>query len=234
MPMNVLKLPKSLALRAILSLALGGLVCNSAMAQNATTKGHPNTDGWQDLFAPDLSNAIMEPGGWVWQKGELVAKNHGTLWTKASYSNFILDLEFKVAPGANSGVFLRSSNIKNVLAALEIQVHASTDGAQYGMVGALYNCKPPSKRMEKPVGQWNHFTITCRDSHLSLVFNGEQVQNLDLNDWKEPHKNPDGTRNKFAVALKDFARSGPIGLQGLHGSAAAPVWYRHIKIKVLD
>jgi hypothetical protein len=47
-------------------------------------------------------------------------------------------------------------------------------------------------------------------------------------------KNPDGTPNKFPVALKDFARSGPIGLQGLHGKAQAPVWYRNVKIKVME
>jgi len=60
------------------------------------------------------------------------------------------------------------------------------------------------------------------------------VINADLNDWKEVKKNPDGTPNKFPVALKDFARKGAIGFQGLHGKAAAPVWYRNLKIKVLD
>ena len=210
------------------------LACRAALGQSGAAKGHPNTTGWRDLFAPDLSNAVMEPGGWAWEKGELVAKNHGTIWTKESYANFILDLEFKVAKHANSGVFLRSGDTKKVLSALEIQVHESTDGGQYGMVGALYNCKAPSKRMEKPAGEWNRFTITCRDSRVSLVFNGEEVLNVDLNDWTEPHKNPDGTKNKFPVALKDFARSGPLGLQGLHGKAAAPVWYRKLKIKVLD
>ena len=47
-------------------------------------------------------------------------------------------------------------------------------------------------------------------------------------------KNPNGTANKFKVALKDFARKGPLGLQGLHGKAQAPVWYRNLKIKVLE
>ncbi len=46
-------------------------------------------------------------------------------------------------------------------------------------------------------------------------------------------KNPDDTPNKFRKALNDFARSGPIGLQGLHGKAQAPVYYRNLKIKVL-
>jgi hypothetical protein len=231
--MNLLMLPKRLALSAVLLTALG-LTCGSTIGQGGATKGHPDTTGWKDLFAPDLSNSVIEPGGWVWEKGELVAKSHATLWTKESYTNFILDLEFKVSPEANSGVFLRSGDTKKVLSALEIQVHESGDGAHYGMVGALYNAKPPSRKMEKPVGEWNRFTITCRDSHVSLVFNGEEVLNVDLDDWKEAHKNPDGTPNKFPVALKDFARQGPLGLQGLHGKAAAPVWYRHLKIKVLD
>jgi hypothetical protein len=35
------------------------------------------------------------------------------------------------------------------------------------------------------------------------------------------------------VALKDYAKSGPIGFQGLHGKEATPIWYRNVKIKVL-
>jgi hypothetical protein len=219
------------ALPVAVALGVGLFGCVAAQAAPVSP---PDTTGWADLFAPDLANADMPPGGWVMKDGVLVAKTEETIWTKKSYHNFILDLDFKVAPDANSGVFLRSGNTKDVLAALEVQVHADTDGALYGMVGAIYNAQPPSKKMQKPVGEWNHFTITCKESHLSLVFNGEEVWNIDLNDWKEPHKNPDGTRNKFAKALKDFARTGPLGLQGLHGQAQAPVWYRNMKIKELE
>ena len=69
--------------------------------------------------------------------GVLVAKTHDTMWTKESYDNFILDLEFKVAKESNSAVFLRSDNTKDVLAAREVQVHEAEDGALYGMVAAL-------------------------------------------------------------------------------------------------
>jgi hypothetical protein len=68
---------------------------------------------------------------------------------------------------------------------------------------------------------------------VTLVFNGEEVIHADLDKWSEAHKNPDGTPNKFDTALKDYARSGPIGLQGLHGKAQAPVYYRNLKIKPL-
>ena len=41
--------------------------------------------------------------------------------------------------------------------------------------------------------------------------------------------NPDGTKNKYANALKDFPREGHIGLQD-HGGK---VWYRNIRLKEL-
>jgi len=194
---------------------------------------HPDTTGWQDLFSADLSNSAA-PGKWVFADGVIVAKDHETLWTKDSYSSFILDVEFKVEKESNSGIFLRSSDTKNVLKALEIQVHDSTDGTPFGMVGAIYDCAAPSKSMAKPVGEWNRMTITCKDNLVTVIFNGEMVIDADLNQWTEANKNPDGTPNKFAVALKDYGRKGPIGFQGLHGKAMAPVYYRNLKIKVLD
>ena len=218
-----------LSRRVLLAVSLSVI----AVTLSAAPKAHPITTGWTEVFAADLSNTVTTAGDWNFAQGVLVANNKQTLWTKKSYANFILDLEFKVAKESNSGVFLRSSNIKDVLSALEIQVHENQDAALYGMVGAIYNALPPSKNMAKPVGEWNRYTITCQDSRVALVFNGEEVFNVDLNTWTEANKNPDGTKNKFAKALKDYGRNGPIGLQGLHGKAQAPVWYRNIRIKEL-
>lgn len=214
-------------LRSIAVAALG------LMSLPVSAAEHPDTKDWKNLFAADLSNTV-EPGKWSMKDGVLVAKDHETLWTKESYGDFVLDLEFKVEKEANSGVFLRSSDIRNVLKALEIQVHESTDGSRVGMVGAIYDACPPSKNVAKPVGEWNRFTITCKGPLVTLVFNGEEVIKADLDKWSEANKNPDGTPNKFSVALKDYARKGPIGLQGLHGAAQAPVYYRNLKIKPLD
>lgn len=221
-------------LRAHTSLAgfAAGIVAITLFAACSPTAQDSGSSGWESLFAPDLSNAIGAEH-WKMEDGVLVAEDHETIWTKKSYGDFILDLEFKVAKESNSGVFLRSGDISKVLAALEIQVHESGDGTKYGMVGAIYDAIPPSEDAAKPVGEWNHFTISCDDNLVKLVFNGKQVLDADLNDWSEVGMNPDGTKNKFPVALKDFSRVGPIGFQGLHGKAQAPVWYRNIKIKSL-
>ncbi len=108
---------------------------------------HPDTSGWKSLFAADLADADLKDGSWVWENGTLVARTRDTIWTKKPYANFVLDLEFKVAKESNSGVFLRSGNTKQVLSALEIQVHDSADGALYGEVGSIYTAKSPAKKM---------------------------------------------------------------------------------------
>ena len=84
--------------------ALGGAFVS---ALSAAPKAHPDTTGWPSLFAADFSDAVTKPGDWTVENGMLVAKNKETVWTKKSYANFILDLEFKVAKESNSGVFLR-------------------------------------------------------------------------------------------------------------------------------
>ena len=115
------------------------LLLASALSLAAAPKPHPDTAGWQPLFAADLADANLKPSSWVWDQGMLVARTHDTLWTKRPYGDFILDLEFKVAAESNSGVFLRSGDTSKVLAALEIQVHESADSALYGEVGSIYN-----------------------------------------------------------------------------------------------
>ena len=90
------------------------VLCSASQAQTP----HPDTTGWKNLFATDLSNASLPANSWVIENGVLVAKTHDTIWTKESYGNFVLDLEFKVAAESNSGVFLRAGDPKIVLSAL--------------------------------------------------------------------------------------------------------------------
>ncbi len=186
--------------------------------------------GWQDLFAKDLSNATFKPGTWTINNGVLALNGGSYIWTKNKYGDFILDLEFKLEKDTNSGVFLRAGDIaKFVQSSIEVQIHQSTDGTKYGSCGAIYDCMAPAKDMVFETGQWNHFTITCKANKIYVVFNGEQIIDMDLNLWTEPRKNPDGTRNKFRTAMKDMPKSGHIGFQD-HGQ---PIWYRNIKIKKL-
>jgi hypothetical protein len=78
----------------------------------------------------------------------------------------------------------------------------------------------------KAVGEWNHAVITCDNNIIAVELNGEKVARMDLDEWTQPNKRPDGSRHKFPTAWKDHPRKGYIGLQD-HGS---PCWFKNIKL----
>ena len=100
------------------------LIAVSALAQAPEPLKHPDsTAGWDDLFAPDLSNAIFPAGVWSFTNGELTATEDQAIWTKADFENFELDLEFKNVEASNSGVFLYCSDLENwVTSCIEVQI----------------------------------------------------------------------------------------------------------------
>jgi sugar phosphate isomerase/epimerase len=203
--------------------------CIAAFEQVA---GSLKPGGWKKLIADDLSDCTYAPGSWVMNDGVLWPKGGGDLWTKDRYGDFVLDLEFKLEKNTNSGVFLRTGDIQEWLhTAIEVQVLDSYGKKEVGRedCGAIFDCLAPSMNAVKPPGEWNRYTITCKGNMITVVLNGHQIISMDLNRWKEAHRNPDGTPNKFNTAYKDMPPSGNIGLQ-YHGH---PVWYRNLRILAL-
>ena len=207
--------------------------------------GSKGPEGFVTLFnGQDLNGwlTVGDDSAWTVKDGELTVKradmdgkehNFDYLWTKDKYGDFILDLEFKVVEGTNSGIFFRTSDLKDpVYTGIEVQVcnsYGRSKLSKQGTAGAIYDCLEPAKNAINKPGEWNHCRLTCKDSRVNVVLNGEQIIEMDLNEWTTPHKNPDNTDNKFGRALKDFARVGHIGLQD-HGR---PVSYRNIRVKRL-
>ncbi|HDP36002.1 MAG TPA: DUF1080 domain-containing protein [Candidatus Hydrogenedentes bacterium] len=188
---------------------------------------------YEPLFEDDLSNAIFAEGGWVVEDGVLTAKGKGDIWTKARYGNFILALEFKCAEKTNSGVFIRCGALDEWLhTCIEVQILQNNDDYDNPKhhCGGIFDCLEPVTQMVREPGEWNKYIIVAKDNILWVFLNNELVTYMDLDKWTEPHKNPDGTRNKFKNAYKDMPREGHIGLQ-YHGQ---DVWFRNIRLEPLD
>jgi sugar phosphate isomerase/epimerase len=189
---------------------------------------------FEDVFADDLSNASMNPGAWAIDADGVLApapNAGGDVWTKQRYGNFLLELDFKVLDGGNSGVFIRTGDIDQAVeTGIEIQIHATTDGSAHGQCGAVYDCLSPSVDATKEPGQWNHFVIICLENKIYVNLNGQDIIDMDLDLWTEPHRNPDGSPNKFPTAFKDMPREGHLGFQ-YHGN---PVWLRNIRTRSFD
>jgi len=187
-------------------------------------------EGYEPLFKEDLSDAIMSQGGWAVDGGVLAAEGEGDIWTKKRYADFVLDLEFKCDPETNSGVFLRCKSIEEWMhTAIEVQILQPAVDNPTENCGAIFDCLGPTKKMVKKAGEWNHYIIIAKANRIYVILNGEQVIDMDLDLWTEPHKNPDGTPNKFNYAYRDMSREGHVGLQ-YHGH---PVWFRNLRIKPL-
>jgi hypothetical protein len=197
--------------------------------------------GFTPLFnGKDLKAFRPSPGNWVIEKGGVLTlkdrtdhkmRNENYLWTAKTYGDFVLELEFKVWPDTNSGVFIRTADLKDpVQTGIEIQVANQNPEKPLtrGSVGGIYDLVAPTQKTLKP-NDWNRMTVTCQGSRISVQLNGKLLSEADLDKWTEANKNPDGSRNKFKRPLKDFAREGYIGFQD-HGS---PVSYRNIRIKEL-
>ncbi len=213
----------------------------------------PAVSGETVLFdGTDLEAWELAPGAWeIEEDGSLVCRmesaegddgtvktrSMGYIWTKADYGDFELSLSYKLSEGANSGVFYRVDKGDPVHLGCEIQLlddegyqksHGPLDAKKRN--GAFYEGKAPEADPAKPPGQWNTLVLRCEGPKMSCHINGVRVFELDVDDWSEAGKNPDGTPNKFKVAIKDKPRAGRIGLQN-HGQV---VWFRDIRVKPLE
>jgi acetyl esterase/lipase len=208
-------------------------------ADSARAKAHPDVSNWQDLFAPDLANAVFPEGIWVSDNGVLTASQDEAIWTTKDYDNFILDLEFKTASGTNSGVVVYCSDMKDWIPnSVEIQI-ADDYAEKWAKAprtwhcGAIFGHLAPSKTMVKKPGNWNRFTIRCVDQKINVALNGERITSMDMSLWTSAKTNPDGSEIPpwLSKPLSEQPTKGRIGLQGKH--AGAPIWFRNIKIKEL-
>ena len=110
-----------------------------ARSQERVDKGDKGDKGFVPLFnGKDLSGWQTtgrwgyEPGGAValkppYGRRRLIPDYESFLWSKATYDNFVLDLEFKIETGSTSGVFMRSSGTSSYL---QVQIRDS-----YGQQG---------------------------------------------------------------------------------------------------
>ncbi len=221
----MLRSSKVLSARRVVLCGLAVLLVSATavMADEAISlSGENNLDAWMSAGGKAPSP------GWVIEDGTIVRKDKaGYLWTRKRFGDFVLELDYKTE--GNSGIFFRTDDPGNcVQTGIEVQVNTPVRKPNKHSPGALYDLLAPSKEASK-AGAWNHLVITAKGPRITVELNGEQVVDANVDNWTEANKNPDGTKNKYHTALKDFSREGHVGLQD-HG---ANVMFRNIKIKPL-
>jgi hypothetical protein len=205
-------------------------------ADNQLTEAE-RAEGWQLLFnGQDATgwkcNNGKEPAETVVEEGALVPYKSGgyVLIYDKPFGDFVLKCDVKMPEQCNSGVFFRIGDPKDpVQTGFEMQVLNSANISRNGW-GSIYDLVAPVKNNVKPTGEWNSVVITCRGPHITIETNGEQVAQINCDEWTEPGTRLDGSKHKFRAAIKDFPRKGYLGFQD-HG---AKVWYKNVKVLELD
>lgn len=191
-------------------------------------------EGFKMLFdGSNLHEWVGNKTAYVIEDGNLAVYpkrgGNGNLYTKDEYADFIYRFEFKLTPGANNGIGVRTPLTGDgAYEGMEIQV--LDDGADiykdlkdYQYHGSVYGIIPAKRGHLKPVGEWNEEEIYLKGNKIRVTLNGVVIVDGDL---QEASKN--GTMDgRDHPGLKK--KAGHIGFLG-HGDI---LFFRNVRVKDL-
>jgi hypothetical protein len=193
-----------------------------------------NTAGWHGYNMQGI------PDCWTIEDGAFTMTTLGgaesqDIITDKTYKKFAFSVDFKLTPGANSGLIFQVAEDTVYKfpyeTGPEFQVidHENWPDKleDWQICGANYAMYPPKVKPFKPVGEWNHALLVVNGNHVTQILNGEVVVEYEKysEEWTK-------LRNSGKWAnFPDYGKfdEGHISLQN-HGTK---VWYRNIKIKEL-
>lgn len=217
-----------------------------------TLSAQERSDGWELLFDGRSTTGWHTYGkstiGKAWKaedgtlrldaasKKDWQTNEGGDIVTENEYGNFDLRLEWKIAPGGNSGImfFVKEDSARYPypwhtgpeMQVLDNAAHPDAKIIKH-RAGDLYDLISVSKETVKPAGEWNQVRIVANNGALDFYLNDAHVLHTTL--WDESWQALVAS-SKFKN-MPGFAafRSGRIALQD-HGDN---VWYRNIRIRRL-
>ncbi len=198
----------------LLAVQMALVGCSAPMAAKAPYSAQASE--WVTLVdGTNMANfTAIGDANWRAVEGSIQAdKGVGFLISNKSYSDFQIRAEFWADENANSGIFIRLSDVKTVTASnsYEVNIFDKRPEQAYG-TGAIVDIAKVSP-MPKAAGQWNTYEITAKGSQLTVVLNG--VKTVDVQDTK--------------------FKSGPIALQYAPGVVkdSGTIKFRKVQIKEL-
>jgi len=174
------------------------------------------------------------PAAWAYDAATGVlsrTRGGGDIITRQQYTDFEFELEWKVGPRGNSGIFYRAAESTNIVYenAPEMQILDNAGhrdgGNSLTSAGSNYALDAPIRDVTRPIGEWNHARLVVVGSHVEHWMNGVKLLEYEL--WT-PEWTAKVAASKFAEwPPYGLARRGHIGLQD-HGDFVA---YRNIRIR---
>lgn len=165
------------------------LIAAAALLAGCATGGAgPSGAGWVTLIDGDQGLANWNrtgQGNWSVHDGAIVIdgklnKDAAFLYSKNSYRDFELYVEYWANVEANSGVFLRITNTQTINTKGGYEVQIFDKNPPFPTASMVNLVKAPEK-FSKFANQWNSFYITARGSRMTVDMNGERAVEVDNN-----------------------------------------------------
>jgi len=184
-----------------------------------------------DLFnGKDFTNwgaaGKTEQAGYEVKDGAITStKKCRILKTEEQYSNYVLQFEFKLTPGANNGLGVHYPGQGDAAyTGMEIQILDNTHPKyanlkDYQFHGGLYTLVAAKKGHLKPVGEWNKEIVTIDGPKVKVELNGTVIMEANLDEINKSKPKHQGAKR----------REGHIAFCG-HGDIVS---FKNIKIKEL-
>jgi len=229
--------------RLIILLVIGAALFGCGAATMPRLSVDEQSAGWKLLFnGKDHSGwrgykMEQAPAAWkITKNGELYFSKKGKggdMMTVDQYGDFELQLEWKIAPGGNSGIFFWVSEDKNYswetgpeIQILDNKLHKD-GGDMSTSAGANYALHAPAQDVTRPAGEYNQVRLFVKGTHIEHWLNGVKIVEYEIGsaDWEARV-----AKSKFGT-MPGYGRNrkGHIVLQD-HGDK---VWYRNIRIRTL-
>ena len=105
--------------------------------------------------------------------------------SKTPYKNFEMVVEFWASDDANSGIFLRCQNPKQITdrSCYEVNIFDQRPDPTYGTGGIVHFSEV--NPMPKAGGKWNTFEISAKGRVISVKMNGQKTVELHNGLWVE-------------------------------------------------
>lgn len=246
-------------MRTLCCFLLAGIVSLAPALQAAepvlnTLTAEEKRAGWRLLWdgqTPDEWRSARSDSfpkrGWQIKDGVLsVLKSDGSeggrggdIITREKFSDFELSIDFKITPGANSGIkYFVDADLNQGAGSsigLEYQVlddvrHPDAKEGRNGnrTLGSVYDLYPASAaKNARPVGEWNTARIVSRGAHVEHWLNGKKIVEYDRF-TDQFRKDIQESKYKTWPGFGEWAE-GHILLQD-HGDE---VHFRNLKLRVL-
>ncbi|HLU40118.1 MAG TPA: DUF1080 domain-containing protein, partial [Planctomycetota bacterium] len=205
----------------------------------------PVGEGWQDLLAGGDALPAFAPraedSGFAVRDGVLALLVDGTadeLRTVEDFADFELRLDFKLAPLANSGIFLRADRARtdSAFSGCEVQIlddhgwEAATRTVlkPWQKTGSLYGAVAPRVQGTlAPNGVWNTLEIRYQGTRLRTRLNGFTLYDVDTAELRPELGPPFSARAKRGfLGIQRHAPGGAV-------EGAAFAWIRNAFVRRL-